>query len=174
MARESKLETGLKVFIDQDGWYYAEYRLEDEPPLIIHVRQRGPLCSGTDFAKEVAVAGISREPYRTNAERFCRGTYRWLELQRQPSEKFPQAITVIGRWWEGGAEQSAQIGWVPDQFAKRVHSTIPEGTLRARLYLIFLPTEDKSHGLRFDLLHARREDSLLGQSQDNTAKWHGV
>lgn len=151
-------EIATQVLVDQDGWYYAEYRLEGEPPHILHVRQRGPLCSGSDFAKEVAVAGISREPCRTSAERFCGGTYRWLELQRQPVEKFPQAIAVIGRWWEGGVEQKAQIGWVPDEIARRVRSEIPEGTLKARLYLIFLPAEGKSPGVRFDLLHSKRQD----------------
>lgn len=154
----SSQEFALQILIDQDGWYYAEYRLKGDPPHIIHVRQRGPLCSGSEFARDVAVAGISREPCREQAERFCRGTYRWLDLQRQPVPRYPHAIAVMGRWWEAGAEQRAQIGWVPDKTARRVQAEIPEGNLRARLYLLFRPSEGKSPGVRFDLLHSKRAD----------------
>ena len=151
-------EKGRTVLVDQDGWYYAEWRAEDEPSRIRYIRQRGPLCSGTEFEREVAVAGISREPFRTNAERFCRGSYRWLDIERQPIPDYPHAIAVFGRWWEEGTERRAQIGWVPDRLAKRVQKMIPQGTLRGRLYMVFLPDGQRGPGVRFDLLHSKRAD----------------
>lgn len=159
MELSSEAKTSSRVFIDQDGWYYEEYQLEGDPWHLVRIRQRGPLCSGTEVERDVHVAGISHQPCLGNAHRFCHGTYRWLDLEWHPLERHPHAIAVFGRWYEDGAEQRAQLGWVPDRVAKRLHSTIPEGALRARLFVIFLPRGDRSPGMRFDLLHAKRQES---------------
>lgn len=140
------------VLIDEDGWYYEEYRRDYDPQNLRRIKQSRPNGLGNAVATFAKVAGISKGEARLNAEVMSRASYLWLELERAPFEGHPNAIKVLGKWRDAdGTERSGQIGWVPSDLAERIAVEIPDEPLSAELVAVFQATKDKNVGMRMDV-----------------------
>ena len=140
------------VLIDENGWYYEEYRRDYDPQNLRRIRQSRPNGLGNAVATFSKVAGISKGESRHNAEAMSRASYLWLELERAPFEGHPNAIKVMGKWRDtDGTERRGQVGWVPSDLAERIAVEIPGEPLSAALVAVYQQTKGKNVGMRMDI-----------------------
>ncbi len=133
--------------------YDQDYQELDDPPHIIRIKQKAPKGLPKKFAYDIQVAGISRSPYSFHAESFIKGVNRLLELERDPNnQNDPNAIKVMGTWTDSdGQIHNEQLGWVPATIAQNIALEISGEPIGATIKTMFIPTEDRSLGLRMDI-----------------------
>jgi hypothetical protein len=133
-------------------------RYFDDPPHVRRFRQTPPRGLPLKLTENVEAAGISREPWLSNATEFLAGEVLGIELERDPSNEIdPHSIQVFGVWRTKADSEirRAQIGWVPAELARRIAETAPEARLGATLRVVFLPRPGYSPGVRFDIWQPR-------------------
>ena len=83
---------------------------------------------------------------------YIGGNAKRIELAEEPSDKYPHAIAVYGKWIDQRNEiQKKQLGYLPDQDAKAIARKTKKQKdylLVAKLAKMFIPVEDKGPGLR--------------------------
>lgn len=108
---------------------------------------------GYGVCADVRVAGISQPERIQAALDFLNGYKATVCLEREPNNvRDPNAIRVIVSWSDRrGVRHSSQVGYVPKETAKQIKKLHPVGLLGARLRTAYLPTVDRSIGLKIDI-----------------------
>ena len=107
----------------RDAGIDTDYRLERDSEHVIRLVQDHPPGMKILF-RETEVAGISREPFCSNAEQFMDGTERRLLLEPEPDHpKDKNAIKIIAQWKSGWGQSTEQIGYIPKSDAKEMYFT---------------------------------------------------
>jgi hypothetical protein len=131
-----------------------EFRLKTDKPHVIRVIQDRPGVGiysylenlSYELARSVRVAGLS---YRKEAvAKFIEGKNKRVELEYESTEKYPQAIKVIGIWEDENSTNKEQIGYVEDEVAQRIYEEFDKIPIGATLWTIYKPYEDRDTGIR--------------------------
>lgn len=128
-----------------------DFRRSSDPEHVIRINDRPSKGLAAKLKEYVPVAGVS---YRQEAvSAFAQGRNRSLDLRREPSEKFPEAIAVHGSFVDlKGKERTEQLGYVPKDIAKEIPGDLPIG---ATIKVMFGACQGQDAGLRMDIWKPR-------------------
>jgi len=134
------------------------FRLIDDSDNMVRIKQDYPLSSNdnwvqTDEEWYVKVSGVS---YRKDSVIwFIAGTSHEIEVVREPMPDYPDALAVYGRWKDKyGKMYRQQLGYVQDYDAQEISASLRKSKgcrLSAKPAMMFIPTKDKSPGLRINV-----------------------
>jgi HIRAN domain-containing protein len=145
------------TLINQGGWLYREYTDAADTPFTIRLEQEKP-GQWSVFEDYCHVAGLNLPDRRSDVSRFFAGSYRWLELEREPGNPYDaNAIRILGTFRDAaGAQHSVQLGYVPREVAALL-SGKDVGTLWPRIRFITFPGAggESDFHLRFDLMQVK-------------------
>jgi len=123
-----------------------EFRLKTDKPNVIRFIQDRPKKLSCELARSVKVSGLS---YRSKiVEKFIMGKNRKIELDYEPTEKYPQAIKVLGLWEDQNGNNKEQIGYVEDEVALRIYEEFENMPIGATLWTIYKPYKGKDTSIR--------------------------
>ena len=158
LGRQTK-DDSLPIYDDyKDAPQNSLFRLPNDPPTTIRINQSysEELLKDHDIIDEywTMVAGVSYRTEEVNS--FVSGTNRSVFIKHEQSNKYPHALAVYGIWKDKkGYHQKKQLGYVPDDEARQIAEqikTITNHNFATKLGVLYLPTREKSAGIRFDFV----------------------
>ncbi len=123
-----------------------EFRLKKDKPNVIRVIQDRPDKLSRELSRGVKVSGTSYR--KESVEKFIEGNNKKIELEYSPTEKYPQAIKVLGLWEDETGYHKEQIGYVEDEEALSIYEIFENLPIGATLWTIYKPYKNKGAGIR--------------------------
>jgi hypothetical protein len=150
------------VVENSDGWYYEESQdySSSQRTLRIDQDRPGDWYVHTSFCE---INGLNDPSRADDARRFFAGSYRWLDLERDRSDRrHPNRIKVMGTFRDkGGKERTLHLGYLTRELADELTREDLE-MLWGRIRFIRFPRPDRKpqYWIRFDLMKRLADDTF--------------
>ncbi|MFW6027127.1 MAG: hypothetical protein ACOCRX_12400 [Candidatus Woesearchaeota archaeon] len=133
------------------------YRFKNDKSNLLRFKKTIP----DDFTRwnNIGLTGekIAGTSYRQDAcKRFINGKNRDVKVNYSPSEKYPEAIEVLGTWEDNKGQHEEQLGFIESEISQEIYNTYDNLPIKANLATIYKPTKDKNLGIRIFLLRKKR------------------
>lgn len=153
-----------------DRGFDKDFRLPDDQKNVKRINQRAPAGLPKKIEEFIPVVGISREDTKRNAEDFIKGSYRKIELKKEPNNQFDKnAILVIGHFKQKGDEFSLKLGYLPAETAKEISDKYSDTPIKATLKVMYTPIGRKCPGIRLDIWGPRAKKLTVTEKSYNSS-----